>query len=33
MLGQQIYDTDLNKMLVCIDPDRKKWVDYDGNEV
>lgn len=31
-LGQQIYDTDLHKMLVCIDPDRKKWVDYNGNE-
>ncbi len=30
-LGQQIFDTDLNKMLICIDPDRKKWVDLMGN--
>ena len=32
-LGQQIYDTDLNKMLVCIDVKNKKWVDYNGQEV
>lgn len=32
-LGQQIFDTDLNKMLICIDPDTKKWVDYSGIEV
>ena len=31
--GQQIFDTDLNKMLICIDPANKKWVDYNGNEV
>ena len=31
--GQQIFDTDLNKMLICIDPENKKWVDYNGNEV
>lgn len=29
-LGQQIFDTDLNKMLVCIDPENKKWVDMNG---
>ena len=31
--GQQIFDTDLNKMLICIDPASKKWVDFSGNEV
>lgn len=31
-LGQQIYDTDLGKMLVCIDPTTRKWVDFLGNE-
>ena len=31
--GQQIFDTDLNKMLICTDPENKKWVDYNGNEV
>ncbi len=29
--GQQIFDTDLNKMLICIDPSNKKWVDFYGN--
>jgi hypothetical protein len=32
MLGQQIFDTDLNKMLICTDPATKKWVDFNGNE-
>lgn len=32
-LGQQIFDTDLNKLLVCIDADTKKWVDANGHEV
>jgi len=31
--GQQIFDTDLNKMLICTDPANKKWVDFNGNEV
>ena len=31
--GQQIFDTDLNKMVICIDPASKKWVDFYGNEV
>lgn len=31
-LGQQIFDTDLNKMLICIDPDQKLWVDFSGNK-
>jgi len=31
--GQQIFDTDLNKMLICTDPAAKKWVDMMGNEV
>jgi len=29
-LGQQIYDTDLQKLLTCIDPKTKKWVDANG---
>ena len=32
-LGQQIFDTDLNKLLICIDADNKKWVDANGNAV
>lgn len=32
-LGQQIFDTDLNKMLVCIDPHNKVWVDFMGTRV
>ncbi len=31
--GQKIFDTDLGKMLICIDPQKKKWVDFMGNEV
>jgi hypothetical protein len=33
MLGQQIFDTDLQKMVVCIDPDQKTWVDFMGERV
>lgn len=33
MYGQQIFDTDLNKMVICIGPALKKWVDFNGNEV
>jgi len=33
MYGQQIFDTDLNKMLICIDPATKKWIDFNGQEV
>jgi hypothetical protein len=33
MLAEQIFDTDLNKMVICIDPEKKKWVDFNGNEV
>ena len=33
MYGQQIFDTDLNKMVICIDPENKKWVDFNGEEV
>lgn len=32
-LGQQIFDTDLNKMVACTDPATKKWVDFNGNKV
>lgn len=31
--GQHIFDTDLNKMVVCIDAKNKKWVDYNGQKV
>lgn len=30
--GQQIFDTDLNTMLLCIDPANKRWVDFFGRE-
>lgn len=33
MFGQQIFDTDLNKMLICIEPSGKKWVDFMGKPV
>ncbi|MBR0442972.1 MAG: hypothetical protein IIX15_01395 [Clostridia bacterium] len=32
-LGQQIFDIDLQKMVVCTDPDQKTWVDFMGNKV
>lgn len=32
-LGQQIFDTNLNKMVICIDPSKKLWVDLMGKEV
>lgn len=32
-LGQQIFDTDLNKMVICIEPSSKKWVDLLGEPV
>ena len=32
-LGQQIFDTDLNKLLICVDTKTKKWVDALGVEV
>lgn len=32
-LGEQIFDTDLNKLLICVDADTKKWVDANGTEV
>lgn len=32
-LGQQIFDTDLNKMVICINPESRKWVDFNGNIV
>lgn len=31
--GQQIFDADLNKMVVCIDPSGRKWVDALGQPV
>lgn len=30
-LGQQIFDTDLNKMVICTNPTTKTWVDFMGN--
>ena len=32
-LGQQIFDTDLNKPVICVDPQKRKWVDFNGNPV
>jgi hypothetical protein len=32
-LGQQIFDADLNKLLVCINPAKRLWVDANGNPV
>ena len=32
-IGQQIYDTDVNKLLVCTNPDSKEWRDAMGNIV
>ncbi len=32
-IGQQIFDTDLEKMLVCTDPQKRIWVDFMGNKV
>lgn len=32
-LGQEFYDTNLNKMCYCIDTETKKWVDAMGNKV
>lgn len=29
---QQIFDLDLNKLLICVDPAKRKWVDTLGNE-
>lgn len=31
--GQQIFDTDLNKMVICVNPQKKLWVDFNGNKV
>ena len=31
--GQQVFDTDKNKMLICIDAPKKLWVDFNGNKV
>lgn len=33
MLGEQIFDTDLQKMVICIDSESKKWVDFLGQPV
>ena len=29
---QQVFDTDLNKLLICTDPARRVWVDANGKE-
>lgn len=31
--SQQIFDTDLNKMVICVDTEKRKWVDFNGEEV
>ena len=28
-----LIDTDLNKLLICIDADSKKWVDVNGVQI
>ena len=33
MFGQQVFDTDLNKMLICVDPENRKWVDANGKTI
>ena len=30
--AQQVFDTDLNNMLICVDVENRKWVDFNGNE-
>ena len=32
-LGQKYYDTDVDKLLICTDPVKRKWVDAMGNVV
>jgi hypothetical protein len=31
--GQQYFDTDLGKLLICTDPAKRKWVDAMGKPV
>ena len=31
--GEQIFDLTLGKMVLCIDPEKRKWVDFNGGEV
>ena len=31
--GQRLFDSDLGKLLICIDPGNKVWVDSMGNKV
>ena len=31
--GQQYFDTDVGKLLICTDPPKRKWVDAMGNAV
>lgn len=32
-VGQIIYDTTLNKPVICIDANQKKWIDFNGQNV
>jgi hypothetical protein len=32
-MRQQVYDTDLNKLLICTDPAKRIWRDTLGNVV
>ena len=32
-LGQQVFDTDLGRMVICVNPHLKTWVDFSGNPV
>lgn len=31
--GEQIFDLTFGKMVLCIDPEKRKWVDFNGGEV
>ena len=31
--GQQLFDIELNKTVICIDPDNRRWVDFEGQSV
>ncbi len=31
--GQQVFDSDLSKMLICVDPENRIWVDFMGSRI
>ncbi|MEE0429332.1 MAG: hypothetical protein UDN37_02725 [Bacteroidales bacterium] len=32
-IGQTVFDTTLGMIVVCVDPDRRLWVDAFGKEI